>query len=36
MWSGFFAVVDRRIELSNHIHKDFEAVEKYLQMGEER
>ncbi|CAM3608400.1 hypothetical protein POKO110462_11875 [Pontibacter korlensis] len=34
MWSGFFAVVDRRLELSNHIHKDVMAVNKYLQVGE--
>lgn len=32
--SGFFAVVDRRSELGNHVHKDLEDVEKYLQVGE--
>ncbi len=26
--------VDLSIELSNFFHKDFEAVDKYLQMGE--
>ncbi|MFD3003023.1 hypothetical protein ACFS7Z_21845 [Pontibacter toksunensis] len=27
-------IVDRRSELSNHIHKDLVAVDKYLQVGE--
>ncbi|WP_162055879.1 hypothetical protein [Pontibacter pamirensis] len=29
-----FSVVDLSIELSNLINKDFEAEDKYLQMGE--
>jgi hypothetical protein len=34
MWSGFFDVVDLRIELPNHFHIDLVTVD--LQLEEER
>jgi hypothetical protein len=33
--SGFFVIVDQRIELSNHFHRDIEFMRKYLEEGEE-
>ena len=30
-WSGFFAVVDRRSELSNFIHNDLAALSDHLE-----
>ncbi|WP_255710074.1 hypothetical protein [Pontibacter harenae] len=30
MWNGFFIVVDRRIELSNLIHRDLAAIGDYV------
>ncbi len=30
MWSGFFSVVDQRMELLNHLHEDLAALGTYF------
>lgn len=36
MWSGFFTVVDQRIEKSNLIHIDLTTLAEHLMVGEEQ